>query len=201
MEPKVQNERLQLDYKLVCAARDEGNRKAYADLMASYREPLYLLLLRMTHNTTMASDLTVETFSKAFSSLHLYSPTNAFSTWLFSIASNHCIDFIRKKRMQTVSINDVASTKDGDVYEYPLPSDLPSPEESMVSKERKAVLHEVVQQIKPRYRRLIEMRYFEEMSYEEIAQQLNMPMGTVKVQLLRARNLLSAMMKNRREQI
>lgn len=103
--------------------------------------------------------------------------------------------------MQTVSINDVASNKDGDVYEYPLPSDLPSPEESMVSKERKAMLHEVVQQIKPRYRRLIEMRYFEELSYEEIAQQLNMPMGTVKVQLLRARNLLSTMMKARREQI
>ena len=65
-----QNSRMQLDYKLVCAARDEGNRKAYADLMASYREPLYLLLLRMTHNTTMASDLTVETFSKAFLQLH-----------------------------------------------------------------------------------------------------------------------------------
>ena len=169
--------------------------------MGMYREPLYTMLLKMTNSPVDADDLTIETFSKAFSSLHLYSPTNAFSTWLFSIASNHCIDFIRKKRMQTVSINDVASNKDGDVYEYPLPSDLPSPEESMVSKERKAMLHEVVQQIKPRYRRLIEMRYFEELSYEEIAQQLNMPMGTVKVQLLRARNLLSTMMKARREQI
>ena len=80
METSVQNERLQLDYKLVCDARDKGCHKAYADLMASYREPLYLLLLRMTHNTTTASDLTVETFSKAFLQLNRYSPTGTFSS-------------------------------------------------------------------------------------------------------------------------
>lgn len=203
MEPSTNltTEKARRDYRLVCQAREHNDQKAYADLMGMYREPLYTMLLKMTNNPVDADDLTIETFSKAFTSLHLYSPTNAFSTWLFSIASNHCIDFIRKKRMQTVSINDVATGVDGDVYEYPLPSDLPSPEESMVSQERKALLHDVVQQIKPRYRRLIEMRYFEELSYEEIAQQLNMPMGTVKVQLLRARNLLTSMMKNHKEQI
>lgn len=189
------------DYQLVCQAREHDDQKAYASLMSMYREPLYSMLLKMTNNPTDADDLTMETFTKAFSSLNSYSPTNAFSTWLFSIASNHCIDFIRKKRMQTISINDMAGTSDGELYEYPLPSDIPSPEETMVSEERKVLLHELVAQIKPRYRRLIEMRYFQEMSYEEIASELNMPMGTVKVQLLRARNLLATMIKSRRDQI
>lgn len=197
----LSTEKARRDYVLVCQARENNDQKAYADLMGMYREPLYTMLLKMTNNPVDADDLTIETFSKAFSSLHLYSPTNAFSTWLFSIASNHCIDFIRKKRMQTVSINDVMTNNDGESYEYPLPSDMPSPEESMETEERRKMLHELVQQIKPRYRRLIEMRYFEELSYDEISQQLNMPMGTVKVQLLRARNLLASMMKSRREQI
>ena len=99
MDSKVSNDRLQLDYQLVCDARDHGSHKAYADLMASYREPLYLLLLRMTHNTTTASDLTMETFCKAFLQLHRYAPTGSFSSWLFSIGVNTYIDYLRKRRV------------------------------------------------------------------------------------------------------
>ena len=164
MEPKVQNERLQLDYKLVCAARDEGNHKAYADLMASYREPLYLLLLRMTHNTTMASDLTVETFSKAFLQLHRYSPTGTFSSWLFSIGVNTYIDYLRKRKLDTVSINSITRTSDGDFIEYQIPSSQPNPEEMMIRMQRDAALKEIVDQLKEPYRQIIRLRYYEDLS-------------------------------------
>ena len=201
MEPKVLNERLQLDYKLVCAARDEGNRKAYADLMASYREPLYLLLLRMTHNTTMASDLTVETFSKAFLQLHRYSPTGTFSSWLFSIGVNTYIDYLRKRKLDTVSINSITRTSDGDFIEYQIPSSQPNPEEMMIRMQRDAALKEIVDQLKEPYRQIIRLRYYEDLSYEDIAEQLKIPIGTVKVRLNRAKALLSSVIKERGDEI
>ncbi len=201
MEPKVQNERLQLDYKLVCAARDEGNHKAYADLMASYREPLYLLLLRMTHNTTMASDLTVETFSKAFLQLHRYSPTGTFSSWLFSIGVNTYIDHLRKRKLDTVSINSITRTSDGDFIEYQIPSSQPNPEEMMIRMQRDATLKEIVDQLKEPYRQIIRLRYYEDLSYEDIAEQLKIPIGTVKVRLNRAKALLSSVIKERGDEI
>lgn len=201
MEVHLTTEKAQRDYRLVCAARERGDQKAYADLMHFYREPLYMMLLKMTNSPVEADDLTIETFGKAFCSLHLYSPTHAFSTWLFSIASNNCIDHIRKKKMQTVSLNDVSTHLDDEVYEYPLPSDAPNPEEEVMSAQRAKMLREVVSQLKPHYRKIIEMRYFDEMSYEEIAQELSLPMGTVKVQLLRARNLLANIMNDKKEQI
>lgn len=199
--PTFNTEKAQRDFQLVCQARDHNDQKAYADLMQRYRDPLYMMLLKMTNSPIDADDLTIETFGKAFNSLHLYNPTAAFSTWLFSIASNNCIDFIRKKRMNTISIDDIGSAQEGEIYEYPLPTPHPNPEEDLVKTERSEMLHEIVKQMKPRYRNLIEMRYFEELSYEEIAQKLNMPMGTVKVQLLRARNLLATIIKGRRDQI
>ena len=201
MEPKVQNERLQLDYKLVCAARDEGNHKAYADLMASYREPLYLLLLRMTHNTTMASDLTVETFSKAFLQLNRYSPTGTFGSWLFSIGVNTYIDHLRKRKLDTVSINSITRTSDGDFIEYQIPSSQPNPEEMMIRMQRDAALKEIVDQLKEPYRQIIRLRYYEDLSYEDIAEQLKIPIGTVKVRLNRAKALLSSVIKERGDEI
>ncbi len=188
---------MQLDYKLVCAARDEGNRKAYADLMASYREPLYLLLLRMTHNTTMASDLTVETFSKAFLQLHRYSPTGTFSSWLFSIGVNTYIDHLRKRKLETISINSITRTSDGDFIEYQIPSSQPNPEEMMIRMQRDATLKEIVDQLKEPYRQIIRLRYYEDLSYEDIAEQLKLPIGTVKVRLNRAKALLSSIVKER----
>lgn len=197
MEPKVSNDRLQLDYQLVCDARDHGNHKAYADLMNSYREPLYLLLLRMTHNTTTASDLTMETFSKAFMQLHRYAPTGTFSSWLFSIGVNTYIDFLRKRRVETVPLGSITRTSEGEFIEYQIPSGQPNPEEVMIRMQRDATLKEVVASLKEPYRRIIELRYYEDLSYEEIAERLKLPLGTVKVRLLRAKNLLASIMKEK----
>ena len=197
MEPKVSNDRLQLDYQLVCDARDHGSHKAYADLMNSYREPLYLLLLRMPHNTTTASDLTMETFSKAFMQLHRYAPTGTFSSWLFSIGVNTYIDFLRKRRVETVPLGSITRTSEGEFIEYQIPSGQPNPEEVMIRMQRDATLKEVVASLKEPYRRIIELRYYEDLSYEEIAERLKLPLGTVKVRLLRAKNLLASIMKEK----
>lgn len=187
------------DYQLVCRAREDGDQRAYADLMRMYKEPIYLLLLKMTNNPTEADDLTMEAFGKAFASLHLYTPTHAFSTWLFSIATNNCVDFIRKKRLQTIYLDDIRTKSEGEVYEYPIPSEGDNPEENIIHEQRVQILREVVRQLKPRYRKLVEMRYFEEMSYEEIAEELDMPLGTVKVQLFRARDLLHNILITKKE--
>lgn len=191
METTV-TDRMQRDYQLVCDARDRGSHKAYADLMAFYREPLYLLLLRMTHNTTTASDLTVDTFSKAFCQLHRYAPTGSFSSWLFSIGVNTYIDHLRRRRMETVSLSTIQRNNEGDFIEYQIPSGQPDPEESMMRDERDTALREVVAALKQPYRQIVEMRYFDDLSYEQIAEKLHIPMGTVKIRLLRAKNLMQA---------
>jgi len=188
------NEKAMRDYQLVLAARDRGDQRAYADLMKLYREPIYMLLLRMTHNPTEADDLTIETFGKAFCQLHTYTPKNSFSTWLFSIASNNGIDFIRRQRLELISLNSLSVRNEDDQYEYPLPSESPNPEQQLINKQRAEKLHEVVAQLKPRYRKVIEMRYFDELSYEEIAERLRIPLGTVKIHLRRARLLLAEIM-------
>ncbi|MBR6440635.1 MAG: sigma-70 family RNA polymerase sigma factor [Bacteroidales bacterium] len=195
MEAILQNEKAVRDYRLVLAARDKGDQRAYADLMRFYREPIYLMLLRMTHSPVDADDLTIETFGKAFCQLHTYTPQNTFSTWLFSIASNSGIDYIRRQHMEVVSLNNISVRNEDDQYEYPLPSDSPNPEEAMIGEQRTVLLREVVEQLKPRYKRIVKMRYFEELSYEEIAEKLHLPLGTVKIQLRRARMLLAEIIK------
>ena len=195
MEAILQNEKAVRDYRLVLAARDKGDQRAYADLMRFYREPIYLMLLRMTHSPVDADDLTIETFGKAFCQLHTYTPQNTFSTWLFSIASNSGIDYIRRQHMEVVSLNNISVRNEDDQYEYPLPSDSPNPEEAMIGEQRTVLLREGVEQLKPRYKRIVKMRYFEELSYEEIAEKLHLPLGTVKIQLRRARMLLAEIIK------
>ena len=189
------------DYRLVCLAREKGDEKAFADLLKIYREPLYLMLLKMTNDPVEADDLTIEAFGKAFRSLHLYTPTHAFSTWLFTIASNNCIDHIRKKRLKTVSINNVYSQDNEEQTEMQIESNAPNPEEEFITGQRVQIMRETVQLLKPRYRNLVEMRYFEELSYEEISLKLNLPIGTVKAQLFRARDLLYNLLKDRKDLI
>lgn len=194
----MQTERAQRDYMLVLAARDRDDQHAYADLMHHYREPIYLLFLRMTHDPVAADDLTMETFGKAFSQLTTYSPQNTFATWLFSIASNRGIDFIRRKHMDTVSLSSVSvRMSDEDTLEYPVPSNDPNPEEAMIGRQTSVALSEMVEQLPERYRRIVKLRYYEELSYDEISTRLAIPLGTVKIHLRRARQLLAETMKDR----
>lgn len=199
MESTATTDRIRHDYQLVCDARDNGSPKAYANLMASYREPLYLLMLRMTRNTTTAADLTVDTFSKAFLQLHRYSPTGTFSSWLFSIGLHIYIDQLRKRKLETVSLGDLIRNKENEFVEYQAPADIPNPEEAMIRMQRDNALREVVSQLKEPYRQIIEMRYYDDLSYEEIAKRTGLPLGTVKIRLMRAKNLLASIIKEREE--
>ena len=183
------------DYQLVLRALNEKDQRAYTELMGRYKDSVYFMLLKMVNNSDDAEDLTIETFSKAFKRLDQYTPQFAFSTWLFKIASNHSIDFIRKKRIKAVSIDQGYSNEDGESYVIPVKEDSLDPEESMQKDERVQRMRDVVEKLKPRYKRLVELRYFEEKSYEEISEILDLPLGTVKAQLFRARDFMFDLMK------
>lgn len=183
------------DFKLVVKAREDGDQSAYAELMGKYRDSIFYMMLKMIRNTDDAEDLTIEAFGKAFNRLHQYKPNYAFSTWLFKIASNNCIDFIRKKKMKTFSIDKPMEDGEGSSIPYTIESSGLSPEEKYMKKQKVKMMREVVEKLKPRYRRLVELRYFEEYSYEEIADELDIPLGTVKAQLFRAREFLFNLMK------
>jgi len=195
----VQNnlsEKGQYDYRLVLRAVDLDDQQAFAELMERYRDSIYFMLLKMVNNKDDADDLTIEAFGKAFSRLQQYTPNYAFSTWLFKIASNNAIDFIRKKKKNVLSIDSKFESDDGDSLTIDLKSHHLDPEEKIIKKQKIIHMRKVVEKLKPRYRELIELRYFKEYSYEEISEQLEIPLGTVKAQLYRAREFLYNVMKN-----
>ena len=179
----------------------KGDQSAYASLMERYRESIYFTMLKMVNNTDDADDLTIEAFGKAFNRLEQYSPTYAFSTWLFKIASNNCIDFIRKKRIKVTSMDSGIKTDNGDIMYIDAQSNSMDPEETVMHNQKVTHMRELVSKLKPRYRVLVEKRYFEELTYEEISAELDLPLGTVKAQLFRARDFLANMMEKTKDNI
>ena len=194
------SEKAKLDLTLIEDAK-QGNQAAFAKLMEKYKSTVYYMMLKMVKNEEDAEDLTIEAFGKAFNSIHKYQPKYAFSTWLFKIASNNGIDFIRKKKIYFSSLDDQVKNEDGISYTVEVASNSLDPEESIMKAQKVKLMREVVKQLKPRYQILIEKRYFQELSYEEIAEELNLPLGTVKAQLFRAREFLADIMKNSKESI
>ncbi len=185
----------QRDYLLIRDALDNNSQQAYAELMEYYRESIYLMMLKMVNNPYDAEDLTIEAFSKAFRNLTQYADSNAFSTWLFKIASNNCIDFLRKKRLNLVMIDQSYENEEGDAISMDIKDNMPNPEEYLCNKEHKESMRKVVTKLKPHYRELVELRYFEELSYEEIANRMQIPLGTVKAKLFRAKDMLQSIVK------
>mgnify|MGYP001168752907 CR=1 FL=1 len=194
-------EKAQGDYVLVRKAREQGDQHAYAELLNKYRDSLYFMMLKMTKNPTDADDLTIEAFGKAFKNIHQYSPEYAFSTWLFRIAANNCIDFLRKNNR--ILFADNYFDEDGETGDGPanIPFTGLDPEEKVIEKQKIQLMREVVEKLKPHYRNMIHMRYFQEWSYEEIAEEMNLPLGTVKAQLFRAREFLFQILKPVEERI
>lgn len=188
------SDKAQYDFLLVESAL-AGDEKAFAQLMSRYKDAIYFMLLKMVNNKSDAEDLTLEAFGKAFKNLQQYSPNFAFSTWLFKIATNNCIDFLRKRRGVYVSIENNPDNGDND-NQVRLRSADPNPEEKMIRIQKAVLMRRIVHRLKPRYRILVELRYFREYSYEEIAKELNLPLGTVKAQLFRAREMLFKMIES-----
>jgi RNA polymerase sigma-70 factor (ECF subfamily) len=182
------------DYELVQKAL-EGDEKAFTRLLARYKDAIYFMLLKMVNNRNDAEDLTLEAFGKAFKNLHQYSPTYAFSTWLFKIASNNCIDFLRRKKGTYIALESNGDTSENSEV-IRLKSKELNPEEKLIRQQKAILLQRIVRKLKPRYRTLVELRYFREFSYEEIAKELDIPLGTVKAQLFRAREMLFNLIGN-----
>jgi len=191
------SEKAQQDLELVEKAKN-GDQHAYAQLLGKYRDAIYFMLLKMVNNKADAEDLTIEAFGKAFKNLDNYTPNFAFSTSLFKIASNNAIDYIRKQRKDTISFDQSADKDHQFSPSNVIQSDTPDPEANMINDQQIKMMRDVVSRLKPRYRSLIELRYFKEYSYDEIAEHLDIPIGTVKAQLFRARELLMNILRHTR---
>ncbi|GAB5539485.1 MAG: RNA polymerase sigma factor SigW [Salibacteraceae bacterium] len=195
MEEKQISESAKRDLDLVDKALN-GDQRAYTELLGLYRESVYFMMYKMVSNKDDAEDLTIEAFGKAFKRLASYDKNWAFSTWLFKIASNNCIDHIRKKKNMKNAVS-IDTGFDGDEDRaIDIEADVLNPEERLMKGQRIKEMHRIVEQLKPKYRLLVEMRYFKELSYEEIAVELDLPLGTVKAQLFRARELMFEILKH-----
>ena len=184
------------DLLLVYAIRS-GDLKAFDQIMTRYSDPVFVLIRKMVNYKEVAKVLTIESFEKAFINLHQYEQQFAFGSWLFRIAHNHAIDYLRKKNADeryVVSRSDDPKFRLSGVAENYL-SDTDNPEEALIKDEKSITLRKFISDLKPRYRIPLEMRYFGEYSYSEIATELNLPIGTVKMQLFRSRKLLYALLK------
>lgn len=187
------------DIALIEAALS-GEGAAYTKLLNKYYDTIYYLLLRRVNSEVEAEDLAMETFGKAFNSLAQYTTDFAFSTWLFKIATNNCIDYLRKRKAKTLPIE--AGVDSCDAENIPQVASLGlNPEECIIRKQKALFLLDLVKKLKPRYARLIELRYYQELSYEEISKELDLPLGTVKAQLFRARELLYPLIKFKADNI
>ena|ERR1700756_1078153 len=188
------------DIKLVDRALQQGDQKAFAELMKRYWEPVFFMLNRMVNNKDDAEDLTIEAFGKAFKNLQQYSPQFAFSTWLFKIASNNAIDYLRKKKMENITSLDKPVGRDGgeDLSQQIKGSGL-TPEENYIKKQGADRVHEIIDKLKPRYKEIVELFYLEELSVEEISKRLELPVATIKTRLFRARDLLLQVVKRNKD--
>ncbi|MEQ9299116.1 MAG: sigma-70 family RNA polymerase sigma factor [Cyclobacteriaceae bacterium] len=189
------------DFKLIDLAVDHGDQQAYADLMKRYKKPVYHMILKMVRNVDDAEDLTIEAFAKAFKNLHRFKKDYTFSTWLFRIATNNAIDFIRKKKLDTMSLNTSFTDDSGESVNIDVEDKNLTPDQSAIKDQKIQLVRMFVDKLPAKYQRLVKLRYFDELSYEEIATALEAPLGTVKAQLHRARELMYELVKDKKQHI
>lgn len=189
------------DFRLIDLAVSGQDQQAYADLMQRYKKPVYHMILKMIRNVDDAEDLTIEAFAKAFKNLHKFKKDFTFSTWLFRIATNNTIDFIRKKRLDTMSLDTSYKDDNGDSVSIDVQDRNLNPQEEAIKAQKIELVRMFVTKLPAKYQRLVKLRYFDELSYDEIAKELEAPLGTVKAQLHRARELMYDLVKSKKDHI
>lgn len=189
------------DFKLIDQATNHGDEGAFAKLMERYKKPVYHMILKMVRNVDDAEDLTIEAFAKAFKNLKRFKKDYTFSTWLFRIATNNAIDFIRKKKLETYSLNTSFTDESGDSVNIDVEDRNLTPDEETIKTQKIELVRMFVTKLPAKYQRLVRLRYFDELSYEEIAKELDAPLGTVKAQLHRARELMYDLVKDKKSHI
>ena len=165
----------------------QGDQAAFTFLLDYYWNEVYGFMLKRTENETNAEDITIETFSKAFDKIASYNPEFQFNTWLIAIAKNVHIDLLRKKKSSLF----IDITDEEDDIAYAVADTSPSAEDKLITEQNLSRLLQFIKELKPAYQEVIQMRYFQEMSYQEIADDLEEPLNNVKIKLLRAKKLLA----------
>lgn len=171
-----------------------GTQAAFTELVKRYQPQVQAVCLKMVHNRETARDLTQETFVKAFGALGSFDRTYTFSTWLYKIARNTCIDHFRRSKLETFSLDAPLRTREGEM-KRDFPSSVHTPERHLLLKEKGRLITEAIENLPDKYREVINMRHKQELPYEDIAKELGVPLGTVKARLFRARELLKKRLK------
>ncbi|QYS90445.1 sigma-70 family RNA polymerase sigma factor [Flavobacterium covae] len=169
----------------------KGDQVAFTYLLDKYWNEVYAFMLQRTENETDAEDITIETFSKAFDKINSYNSEFQFNTWLIAIAKNVHIDLLRKKKSSLF----IDITDEEDHIAYAIADNSPSTEDQLITEQNLNRLLQFIKQLKPAYQEVIQMRYFQEMTYQEIADDLNEPLNNVKIKILRAKKLLADIIK------
>ncbi|MBP5563235.1 MAG: sigma-70 family RNA polymerase sigma factor [Bacteroidales bacterium] len=191
-----QTEKARRDYVLLRKALDHNDQQAYAELMSLYRDSIYYMLIRMVKNKDDAEDLTLMTFGKAFRYLDKYTPKYAFSTWLYRIALNNSIDFLRvKNNMPQYFEEDLYTTSTTSIIDQSEDNLQRTPEDEIIDKQRLQMLRAAVSELPEKYRKVIELRYYEDLAYEDIAERLGLTLSNVKIQIMRAKQMLTQLMQ------
>ena len=182
------------DDRLIASAL-QGDQRAYEALLARHNRAIFHVVHKIVRNHEEAQDLVQETFMKAFNALASYRSEYRFSTWLYKIAANCAIDFVRKKRIEALSLDKPIETRDGQV-EYEVPDSSWDPEQDLVRKQKLKSIDEAIESLPQKYREVIIYRHRDDKPYEEIAAILGVPVGTVKARIFRARELLKKKLKS-----
>ena len=172
----------------------QGDQAAFTFLLDYYWNEVYGFMLQRTENETDAEDITIETFAKAFDKITTYNPEFQFNTWLIAIAKNVHIDLLRKKKSSLF----VEITDEQDQQAYNIADTAPSAEDELITEQNLSQLLQFIKELKPHYQEVIQLRYFQEMSYQEIANKIDEPLSNVKIKLLRAKKLLAEIIQNKR---
>jgi len=168
-----------------------GSQSAYSFLLDSFWLEVYNYQLKRTKNENDAEDITIQTFSKAFDKLNTFDEKYVFKTWLITISKNIHIDLLRKKNTLVL----IQNSKDQEDKIHLVVDDNPTPEDKIIRDQNLAKLLRDVKKLKPKYQEVIQLRYFQELSYKEISTEINEPINNVKVKLLRAKKLLAEIIK------
>ncbi|MFC4723467.1 RNA polymerase sigma factor [Geojedonia litorea] len=180
-----------MEVKTAIEKAKNNEQTAFNYLLDTFWNDVYGFQLKRTENENDAEDITIQTFSKAFDKIHTYNPEYEFKTWLITISKNLHIDLVRKRKS---SISNTVNTRDNDEY-HQIMDESPSAEDNIITQQNLAKLLKDIKKLKPHYQEVINLRYFQELSYQEISDQLNEPMSNVKVKLLRAKKLLAEIIK------
>jgi len=188
VHPTVTSE-MQAQEQLWAQAAQQGDQAAFMNIVDAYQRPIYNLCYRMLGDSTEAEDAAQETFLRAYTKLDSYQPGRKFSSWLFAIASNYCIDRLRRRRHQTVSWDELPPWR-------VIPATETEPEDAALAHEAQDILHDLLDGLAPDYRAALVLRYWHELSYDEIAEALDTTVSAIKSRLFRAKQMLGQQMEN-----